>query len=100
MDNGLVRCALFSERTLRTGRQQVVEHFTAEIILGLAPELEGLPSAFFPDESYNSEEIYTRFFHGPIFQVLNAVEVCRRTRCSRPVVYPTNPLVQASSQSP
>jgi 4'-phosphopantetheinyl transferase len=40
----------------------------------MAPEIEGLPSAFFPDESYSKEDIYQRFFHGPIFQVMNGVE--------------------------
>ena len=74
MSDGTVRCRLLSERTLRTGRQQVTEHFTAHILLGMAPEIAPLPSAFFPDESYSAEEIYQRFFHGPIFQVLRGVD--------------------------
>ena len=74
LNDGTVHCRLLSERTLRTGRQQVTEHFTAHILLGMAPEIAPLPSAFFPDESYSPEDIYQRFFHGPIFQVLTGVD--------------------------
>jgi hypothetical protein len=65
-----VRCTLSTERTLRTGRPQVVEAFRAEILLDQAPESEALPPVFLAEEGINRGAIYKRFFHGPAFQVL------------------------------
>ena len=53
LDNGLVRCALPGADAPNRS-QQVVEHFTAEIIPP-APELEGSQHVL-PDESYEFEE--------------------------------------------
>jgi malonyl CoA-acyl carrier protein transacylase len=71
--DGAVACALWSTRTLKTGRVQRTEHFRATVLLGDAPAIDALPSAFLPDEGVTSAEVYQRFFHGPIFQVLTAV---------------------------
>ncbi len=70
MEDGAVFCTLSTERTLRTGRQQVVESFQAEVLLDEAPPTEPLPPAFFAEEGINRGAIYKRFFHGESFQVL------------------------------
>ena len=71
---GRVETVLVTERTLRTGRTQRTEHFSARIVVGLMPEIEGLPSAFLPDESLDQAAVYDRFFHGPRFQVIREVQ--------------------------
>lgn len=70
---GEVRVRLLSERELRTGRMRRAEHYSATILMEHPPQLDGLPSAFLPDEALTAEQIYTRFFHGPRFQVLSGV---------------------------
>ncbi|MCB9689307.1 MAG: SDR family NAD(P)-dependent oxidoreductase [Alphaproteobacteria bacterium] len=70
---GEASARLISVRALKTGRTRRTEHFSATLIFGERPELEGLPSAFLPDEAIDREAIYARFFHGPIFQVLHQV---------------------------
>jgi NAD(P)-dependent dehydrogenase (short-subunit alcohol dehydrogenase family) len=69
-----VRCRLVSERRLRTGRTQRVEHFRGIVQLGTWKEPDGLPSAFLPDEQVAASAIYERFFHGPAFQVLRGIQ--------------------------
>ncbi|MFT7521343.1 MAG: phosphopantetheinyl transferase, partial [Kiritimatiellia bacterium] len=73
-DHDTVACTLSSTRTLRTGRVQQTQHFKAEVIQGLAPEVPGLPAAFLPDETWDKTAIYQRFFHGPRFQVLQEIQ--------------------------
>ncbi|MEZ4317290.1 MAG: SDR family NAD(P)-dependent oxidoreductase [Myxococcota bacterium] len=68
-----ISARLIAVRALRTGRIRRQEHFSAVIQLGLAPEIDALPNAFLPDEVIPQGAIYERFFHGPIFQVLNTV---------------------------
>ena len=69
-----VQCRLASQRTLRTGRVQRVEHFAAIVRFGEVGDVDHLPSAFFPDEVIEKGAIYERFFHGPAFQVLANVQ--------------------------
>ncbi|MBX2800577.1 MAG: SDR family NAD(P)-dependent oxidoreductase [Myxococcales bacterium] len=64
---------LTSTRTLRTGRIQTVEHFQTELTFGEVDAVDGLPSAFLPEEPVDQASIYQRFFHGPAFQVLTGV---------------------------
>jgi phosphopantetheine--protein transferase-like protein len=66
---GGVHCTLSSSRTARTGRVIETEHFSATI-LWEAPTVTDLPPMGMPDHTVTAEEIYTRFFHGPAFQVL------------------------------
>ncbi len=68
-----VRCALVTERVLRTGRTQRTEHFEAIVVLGEVMTDDSLPSGFFPDDPMSFEAIYARFFHGPRFRVLDQV---------------------------
>ena len=70
---GRAQARLVSRRTLRTGREQRTEHFTATLVFGEVPPVEALPSAFLPDEPVDQAGIYRRFFHGPAFQVLSNV---------------------------
>ena len=70
VDDHSVRCVLESERTARTGRVLRTRHFSAIVNMGLMEALEPLPPAFFAEEPLSGAEIYQRFFHGPIFQVL------------------------------
>ena len=70
---GEARARLISVRKLRTGRVRRTEHFSATLLFGDLIEKEALPSAFLPDEVIEKPGIYQRFFHGPIFQVLNGV---------------------------
>ncbi|MFK7928706.1 MAG: SDR family NAD(P)-dependent oxidoreductase, partial [Myxococcota bacterium] len=74
LGDGRVRAALSSSRTLRTGREQTTEHFAATVVVGMMPEIEGLPSAFLPDETVEKAAVYQRFFHGPVFQVITGVQ--------------------------
>ena len=73
VSSAVVRCSLSSERTLKTGRVQRVEHFTANILFGELNTPAALPSAFMPNEEVGESDIYTRFFHGPVFRVLRRV---------------------------
>ena len=65
---------LGSERTLRTGRKKAVEHFSAHVDVGQAEPLPDVPNVPMPPEEFSKEDIYSRFFHGPAFQVLQRVE--------------------------
>jgi phosphopantetheine--protein transferase-like protein len=67
---GRVRCSLHSERTVKTGNLLRTDHFEGTICLGKGSRVQALPPAFFGDHSLSAEEIYSRFFHGPSFQVL------------------------------
>jgi phosphopantetheine--protein transferase-like protein len=68
-----VRCTLYSERTLKTGRVLRTLHFEGTVLLGSAPVLPGLPRETFGDYALDADAIYRRFFHGPGFQVLTGV---------------------------
>lgn len=70
---GRARARLVSTRTLRTGRIQETEHFSAHLVFGDVQAVEGLPGVFLPDETVDQAGIYQRFFHGPRFQVLTGV---------------------------
>ncbi len=65
-----VRCTLASKRRTRTGRTIEVEHFEATLLMGEAQSIPALPVTFFSEHPIGREEIYRRFFHGPVFQVL------------------------------
>jgi phosphopantetheinyl transferase len=67
------KVTLASERTLKTGRVQRVEHFSATVSFAPEEAIEGLASAFLPDETITSDAIYRVFFHGPVFRVLTSV---------------------------
>jgi acyl transferase domain-containing protein/NAD(P)-dependent dehydrogenase (short-subunit alcohol dehydrogenase family)/phosphopantetheinyl transferase len=67
------RVLLSSQRRLATGRVQRLDHFSAIVVFGEGLPLDGLPSVFLPDEELDQSAIYKRFFHGPSFQVLQAV---------------------------
>jgi phosphopantetheine--protein transferase-like protein len=67
---GAFTASLSSSRTLRTGRVQTTEHFTATVLFGEQHKTQPLPSLLMPDENITANEIYARFFHGPKFQVL------------------------------
>jgi 4'-phosphopantetheinyl transferase len=70
-DDGTVRGVLRSERASRTGRKLQADHFRATLLLGEQPALDGLPAAFFfSEDPLAAGDIYSRFFHGPVFQVL------------------------------
>jgi phosphopantetheine--protein transferase-like protein len=66
---GGVACTLSSSRKGRTGRLIETEHFSSMIRWSMA-EPASLPPMGMPDHPVSAEEIYSRFFHGPIFQVL------------------------------
>ena len=66
-----VTANLRSSRTTRTGRVIETDHFSAEICWD-SPEVNPLPPMGMPDHPVTAAEIYSRFFHGPIFQVLAA----------------------------
>ena len=74
---GEVAAVLTSERRLATGRTQRTDHYEATLrfaVEGTAgDDLAGLPSVFLPDEVVQQDQIYRRFFHGPIFQVLQVI---------------------------
>jgi phosphopantetheinyl transferase/NAD(P)-dependent dehydrogenase (short-subunit alcohol dehydrogenase family)/acyl carrier protein len=74
IDGHRTQCTLFSERTLKKGKQLRVEHFTGTIWLGKGPEVEALGSGGEAEGRISAEEIYQRFFHGERFQVLNGAE--------------------------
>jgi NAD(P)-dependent dehydrogenase (short-subunit alcohol dehydrogenase family)/phosphopantetheinyl transferase len=64
-----VRCSLSSERSSRTGRLILTDHFEATIHwTSLA--IDVLPAMALPDHLVDAQAIYERFFHGPGFQVL------------------------------
>jgi acyl transferase domain-containing protein/acyl carrier protein/NAD(P)-dependent dehydrogenase (short-subunit alcohol dehydrogenase family)/phosphopantetheinyl transferase len=67
------KVVLSSQRRLATGRVQRLDHFSAIVVFGEGLPLDGLPSVFLPDEEVDQSAIYKRFFHGPSFQVLQAV---------------------------
>jgi malonyl CoA-acyl carrier protein transacylase len=66
--------SIASTRTLRTGRIQRTEHFSARLEFNTLHPTDNLPSAFLPDEIVGKDAIYQRFFHGPIFQVLTEID--------------------------
>jgi phosphopantetheine--protein transferase-like protein len=66
---GGVACTLSSSRKSRTGRLIETEHFSAKVCWSMG-EITALPPMGMPDHPVSAEEIYSRFFHGPIFQVL------------------------------
>ena len=70
---GRARARLVSTRTLRTGRVQETEHFSAHLVFGDVAPVDGLPGVFLPDEPVDRAGIYRRFFHGPQFQVLSGI---------------------------
>jgi NAD(P)-dependent dehydrogenase (short-subunit alcohol dehydrogenase family)/phosphopantetheinyl transferase (holo-ACP synthase) len=70
-EKGGVRASLSSSRTTRTGRVIETDHFSASIRWEMA-EQTPLPAMGMPDHQVSAEEIYQRFFHGPIFQVLSS----------------------------
>jgi 4'-phosphopantetheinyl transferase EntD/NAD(P)-dependent dehydrogenase (short-subunit alcohol dehydrogenase family) len=67
-----IRCTLSSQRTVKTGRVLTTEHFSALIELRTEVSPEPLPPAIAFDTHISQGEIYQRFFHGPIFQVLES----------------------------
>ncbi|MGB9799729.1 MAG: SDR family NAD(P)-dependent oxidoreductase [Thermanaerothrix sp.] len=76
---GLVAQAVLESTLTRAGMPpQTLRHFTANVLLG-TPESAGAPEAEVPawDEHrlIYREAIYRLFFHGPAFQVLEAVQV-------------------------
>jgi acyl transferase domain-containing protein/acyl carrier protein/phosphopantetheinyl transferase len=74
LDDHHVRCVLESERTARTGRTLRTTHFEAVIAVGLMEAIDPLPPAFFAEEPLTRDDIYRRFFHGPVFRVLAEAE--------------------------
>ena len=67
-----VDCSISSTRTARTGRVIETEHFSATVVWASNAGKE-LPPMGMSDHAVSSEEIYERFFHGPVFQVLDRV---------------------------
>jgi len=72
--SGGIRCTLSSERTLKTGRVQKTQHFSGTVLTGTGPTFDVMPPAFFRSQPLDSEAIYQRFFHGPVFQVLDGAD--------------------------
>jgi len=68
---GGVRATLSSSRQTRTGRVIETDHFSADIRWEMDVP-SSLPPMGMPDHPVTAEEIYQRFFHGPIFQVLSS----------------------------
>ncbi len=68
---GGARATLSSSRTTRTGRIIETDHFSADICWELGAHTP-LPPMGLPDHPVSGSEIYRRFFHGPIFQVLTS----------------------------
>jgi NAD(P)-dependent dehydrogenase (short-subunit alcohol dehydrogenase family)/phosphopantetheinyl transferase len=73
-DGDDVVCTLSSERTARTGRALLADHFSARVRFGDPDLLPALPPAFFEEHPIDQAAIYRRFFHGPVFQVLEEAE--------------------------
>jgi len=71
--NSEVECTLSSERAAKTGRTIKADHFTCVIVMGDTHAIEPLPSTFFAESTIGADDIYRRFFHGPVFQVLQQV---------------------------
>ncbi len=87
LTSGGFQCTLSSRRTLKTGRVQRTDHFTGTVRLGTGPGFEAMPPAFFRSQPLGAEEVYQRFFHGPVFQVLQgADDVTRDGLVARGVV--------------
>lgn len=74
-DDILVMTALHSRRELKTGVQEKL-HFTATVRMSKEAAVVE-PVAFTPPESLGigAEAIYNIYFHGPAYQVLEAVQV-------------------------
>ncbi len=72
--DGSVYCVLRSSRTTRTGREIHTDHFEAVIQTEAMPLLPRMPESFNPSLSMDRGDIYLRFFHGEVFQVLENLE--------------------------
>ena len=70
---GVVSCTLYSHRTLANGKHKETEHFRAIIQLSPKPETQDLPQRYGTDYLLTKKDIYARFFHGPVFQVIDQV---------------------------
>lgn len=71
--DGEVRCSLSAERALRPGRLVRTEHLTAQLSTRASRGPDPLPPAFFPEETIGRGQVYRRFFHGTVFQVLGEI---------------------------
>jgi NAD(P)-dependent dehydrogenase (short-subunit alcohol dehydrogenase family)/phosphopantetheinyl transferase/acyl carrier protein len=71
-----VRCALRTRRAARTGRVLETVHFSGTVLSpsGDSGVFEVLPLQAIPSSELEAGEIYRRFFHGPIFQVIQRAE--------------------------
>ncbi|MBT3218976.1 MAG: SDR family NAD(P)-dependent oxidoreductase [Proteobacteria bacterium] len=69
---GQVVTRLWSSQQLKTGQVLKAQHARATILFGFAPDIQSLPSVFLPDEHLNADQIYKRFPHGPLFQIITS----------------------------
>ena len=63
---GVVSCTMYSHRTLANGKNKETEHFRATVQLTPKPETSDLPLRYGTDYILTKDNIYARFFHGPV----------------------------------
>ena len=72
--DGVARCTLSSKRTIAGGKTLQTEHFSANVHLQPMRRQANISRRFATPVNLSKEDIYSRFFHGPSFQVLNTIQ--------------------------
>ena len=73
MGSGRFYCTVQTERKSATGKTLTAKNFTGQIRLEPNDDIPDLPIQIFESFVLSAEKIYSHFFHGPQFQVLDQI---------------------------